>query len=465
MMQNACRRTDLGCARSGRFPVWMGALWLCLALAAPAAAGTIWDRVTETTLPNGLKVLLVEEPKAPVVTVQIWYKAGARNEPLGKGGLAHMMEHMMFKGTPKTGPKQFSIIVQRNGGQDNAHTARDAAAYYEDFAADRVNLGLELEADRMVNVLFEEKEFLPERDVVYEERRLRVEDQPSVTLGEVMRAVAFLAHPYGRPTIGWPSEIKGWTLQDAMQFYKTYYAPNTATLIVAGDIKKDEVLKKVTELFGSIPRGPEPPALVIPEEPPQIGERRIFVRKEAELPIFFAVHHVPNLTHPDSAPLSILTYVLGGGESARLHKKVVYELQLASYAGADYNPVYKDPFLFGLSAGPLPGKTAEEVERAIVAEVERVQNEPITDRELQKAKNQIEAEFVFAQDSVHMLANLLGAYESAASWKLLTTYVDGIRKVTAADVQRVAKQYIGPDNRTVAILIPTKLGGGAPPAK
>lgn len=451
-------------ARWSRIPVWLGALAFCVWLAAPAGAGTIWDRVTETVLPNGLKVLLVEEPKAPVVTVQIWYKAGARNEPLGKGGLAHMMEHMMFKGTPKTGPKQFSLIVQRNGGQDNAHTARDAAAYYTDFAADRVNLGLELEADRMVNVLFEEKEFLPERDVVYEERRLRIEDQPAVTLGEVMRATAFMAHVYGRPTIGWPSEIKGWTLQDAMWFYKTYYAPNTATLIVAGDIKKDEVLKKVTELFGPIPRGPAPPALVIPEEPQQIGERRVFVRKEAELPIFFAVHHVPNLTHPDSAPLNVLAYVLGGGESARLHKKVVYELQLASFAGADYNPVYKDPYLFGLSAGPLPGKTSEEVERAVLAEVERVRNEPVTDRELQKAKNQIEAEFVFAQDSVHMLANLLGAYESAASWKLLPSYLDGIRKVTAADVQRVAKQYVTTDNRTAAILIPTK-PGGAPGAK
>ena len=314
-MGDTWKPTDPGRAGAGRFPVWLAVLAVCAGLASPAAAGTIWDRVTETILPNGLKVLLIEEPKAPVVTVQIWYKAGARNEPLGKGGLAHMMEHMMFKGTPKTGPKQFSIIVQRNGGQDNAHTARDAAAYYTDFAADRVNLGLELEADRMVNVLFEEKEFLPERDVVYEERRLRFEDQPSATLGEVMRATSFMAHPYGRPTIGWPSEIKGWTLQDAKQFYQTYYAPNTATLIVAGDIKKDEVLKKITELFGSIPRGPEPPPMVIPQEPPQIGERRVFVRKEAELPIFFAVHHVPNLTHADSAALNVLAYVLGGGRA------------------------------------------------------------------------------------------------------------------------------------------------------
>jgi zinc protease len=191
----------------------------------------------------------------------------------------------------------------------------------------------------------------------------------------------------------------------------------------------------------------------------------VFVRKEAELPIVFAVHHVPTLAHPDSAPLSVLAYVLGGGESARLHRKVVYELRLASFAGADYNPVYKDPNLFGLSAGPLPGRSADEVERAVTAEVERIQTEPIPDRELQKAKNQIEAEFVFAQDSVHMLASLLGAYECAASWKLLPTYLDGIRAVTAADVQRVARQYLVADNRTVAILIPKRPGGGAPDAK
>jgi zinc protease len=442
---------------------WLSVLTLGFLLGAATAgiAGTLADRVVETTLENGLKVLLVEEPKSPVVSVQVWYKVGARNEPLGKGGLAHMLEHMMFKGTPKTGPKQFSQIVRRNGGVDNAHTAQDATAYYIDFAADRVRLALELEADRMVNVLFEEKEFLPERDVVAEERRLRIEDQPVATLAEVLRATAFLAHPYGRPIIGWPSEIKGYTLQDAVQLYKTYYAPNNATLIVAGDIQKDALLPTITELFGSIPRGPAPPPLTIPEEPRQLGERRVIVRKEAELPVLFAVHHVPNLTHPDSAPLSVLAYVLSGGQSARLHQKVVYEQQLATYVDADYSPVYKDPFLFSFSAGPLPGKTVEEVERAVFAEVERIQREPVTARELEKAKNQMEAEFVFAQDSVHTLAGLLGAYESAASWTLLRTYLDDIRKVTAADVSRVARQYLTPDNRTVATLVPIKPGGGA----
>jgi zinc protease len=191
-------------------------------------------------------------------------------------------------------------------------------------------------------------------------------------------------------------------------------------------------------------------------EPPQRGERRVSVKKEAELPLVFAVYHAPNLTHPDTHALEVLAYVLGGGQSARLHQGIVYEKQLASYASADYSGVHVDPYLFGLSAGPLPGKTAEEVEQALYAEVDRVQREPITDRELQKAKNQIESEFIFAQDSVHMLANLLGAWESVASWKLLAGYLDGIRKVTAVDVQRVARLYLTPDNRTAAILIPTK---------
>ena len=427
-------------------PGWIG---------PPALAANLADRVVETTLANGLKVLLVEEPKAPVVTIQVWYKVGSRNEPIGKSGVSHMIEHMMFKGTPTIGPKQFDLIVQRNGGQDNAQTTADYTAYYEDFAADRVLLGLELEADRMAHLLLDEKEFLPERQVVMEERRLRIEDQPANVLGEVMRATAFLAHPYRWPVIGWPSDIEGYTREDLVQYFHAHYAPNNAILIVAGDVKQDALLPKIQEFFGKIPRGPETPK-VVTVEPQQRGERRVYVKKDAELPIFFAVYHVPNLTHPDSFALDVLAYVLGGGQSSRLYQKVVYDKQLASYADADYSGDHADPYLFGLSAGPLPGKTAEEVEQAMYAEVERIQKEPVSDRELQKAKNQIASEFIFAQDSVHRLASLLGAYEAVASWRLLAGYLDGVRKVTAADVQRVAQEYLTQENRTAAILVPTK---------
>jgi len=440
----------------------MGVLFW-FALSAQAWAASLTNRVLETVLPNGLKVLLVEEPKAPVVTIQMWYKVGSRNEPIGKTGISHMLEHMMFQGTPTIGPKQFSLTVQRNGGVDNAYTTSDYTAYYQNFAADRVLFGLELEADRMAHLLIDEKQFQPERQVVIEERRLRIEDQPASVLGEVMRATAFLAHPYRWPVIGWLSDIEGYTREDLVQYYRTYYAPNNATLVVAGDIRKDELLPRIQALFGKIPRGPDPPK-VVTVEPPQQGERRVTVKKEAELPLVFVVYHAPNLTHPDTFALDILAYVLGGGRSARLHQRMVYEKQLASYASADYSGVHVDPYLFGLSAGPLPGKTAEEVEQALYAEVERVQREPITDRELQKAKNQLESEFIFAQDSVHQLATMLGSWESVASWRLLAGYLDGIRTVTAADVQRVARQYLMPEKRTVAILIPTKPAPPTAPA-
>jgi len=330
----------------------MGVLFW-FALSAQAWAASLTDRVFETVLPNGLKVLLVEEPKAPVVTIQVWYKVGSRNEPIGKTGISHMLEHMMFAGTPSIGPKQFSLTVQRNGGVDNAYTTSDYTAYYENFAADRVLFGLELEADRMAHLLIGEKQFQPERQVVIEERRLRIEDQPASVLGEVMRATAFLAHPYRWPVIGWLSDIEGYTREDLVQYYRTYYAPNDATLVVAGDIKKDDLLPRIQALFGKIPRGPDPPKLVT-VEPPQRGERRVSVKKEAELPLVFAVYHAPNLTHPDTYALDILAYVLGGGQSARLHQRIVYEKQLASYASADYSGVHVDPYLFGLSAGPLP---------------------------------------------------------------------------------------------------------------
>jgi zinc protease len=432
---------------------------LYFGLTAAASAGTLAERVFDTTLANGLRVLLAEEPKAPVVSIQVWYKVGSRNESIGKTGLSHMLEHMMFKGTPTIGPKQFDLLVTRNGGQDNAETATDYTAFYEDFAADRVELGLQLEADRMAHLSVAEEEFAPEHQVVLEERRLRIEDQPANLLSETMRATAFLAHSYRWPTIGWLSDMEAYTRDDVLAWYRTNYAPNNAILVVVGAIKKGETLSKIQALFGGIPRRPDPPK-VVTEEPLQIGERRVYVRKEAELPLYFAVHHVPNLTHPDSFALQVLAYILGGGESARFYQKAVYDKQLASFAGADYNPAHVDPYLFGFSAGPLPGKTVEEVEQVLYAEVERLIANPIPDRELQKAKNQIEAEFIFAQDSVHALAEMLGRYEAVASWKLLDGFLEGVRTVTAADVQRVAKQYLVQENRTVAILVPVTADAG-----
>ncbi len=411
--------------------------------------------VTEKVLPNGLKVLFKEEHKAPIVTFQIWYRVGSRNERLGKTGMSHLLEHMMFKGSKKYGPKQFSQTVQRNGGNDNAFTSKDYTAYFETFAADRIGISLDLESDRMQNLLVDPKEFLSERDVVKEERRMRTDDDPSSTMVEQMMAAAFIAHPYHWPVIGWMADINNITRDDLYDHYRTYYAPNNATIVVVGDFETKKLMAQIEKYFGAIPRGPNV-APVGAIEPKQLGERRIVVKKEAELPVIFAGYHTPNLKHPDSSALEVLQGVLSSGKSSRLYKSLVYEQQIALYAGGDYDNVATDPNLFYVYTGVMPGKKTEDVEKALYAEIEKLKTTPVTDEELQKSKNQIEAGFIMGQDSVFFQAMLLGQYETVAGWKLLEKYLDGIRAVTKEDVQRVAKEYFIEDNRTVGILVPIK---------
>ncbi len=412
-------------------------------------------KVTEKALPNGLKVLLLEEHKAPVVTFQIWYKVGSRNERLGKTGMSHLLEHMMFKGTKKYGPKQFSRTVQRNGGNDNAFTSKNYTAYFENLSADRLEIALDLESDRMQNLLLDPQEFLSERDVVMEERRMRYEDDPTNTMIEQMMATAFSAHPYQWPVIGWMADLQNLTRDDLEQHYRTYYAPNNATIVVVGDFETPKVLALVEKYFGTIPRGPAVPA-VGAVEPKQLGEKRVIVKQEAELPAIFAGYKAPNLKHPDSHALNVLQGILSSGKSSRLYTSLVYEKQIALYAGGDYDDVAVDPNLFYVYAGVMPGKTAPEVEQALFAEIERFKNEPVTDEELQKSKNQAEASFVMSRDSVFYQAMLLGQFETVADWRLLEKYLDGIRAVTKEDIQRVAREYFTEDNRTVGILVPIK---------
>jgi zinc protease len=411
--------------------------------------------VTEKVLPNGLKVLLREEHKAPVVTFQIWYKVGSRNERLGKTGVSHVLEHMMFKGTKKNGPKTFSQTVQRNGGNDNAFTSKDYTAYFENFASDRIGISLDLESDRMQNLLLDPKDALSERDVVKEERRMRTDDDPVSTMVEQMMSVAFSAHPYQWPVIGWMEDLSSITRDDLSNHYRTYYTPNNATIVVVGDFDTKTLLPSIEKYFGAIPRGPSVPA-VTAVEPKHLGERRVIVKKQAELPAVFAGYNVPTLKHHDTYALEVLQGVLSSGKSSRVYKSLVYEKQLALYAGGDYDNISTDPNLFSVYAGVMPGKTTEEVEKALYAELEKLKSEPITDEELQKAKNQIEASFIMGQDSIFYQAMLLGQFETVANWKLLETYVENIRAVTKEDVMRVAKEYFIEDSRTVGILIPLK---------
>jgi len=434
-----------------RYILAFGALWLLFAVSAFAQDMNVIEKV----LPNGLKVLLKEEHKAPVVTFQVWYKVGSRNEKLGTTGMSHLLEHMMFKGTKKYGPKTFSQTVQRNGGNDNAFTGKDYTAYFETFAADRIAISLDLESDRMQNLLIDPKEFEPERKVVMEERRMRTDDDPTSTMVEEMTAAAFIAHPYEWPVIGWMADIGNITRDDLYNHYRTYYAPNNATLVVVGDFNSGSLLTQIEKFFGKIPRGAAVPR-VAAIEPKQIGERRIIVKKEAELPAVFSGYHTPDIKHPDSYALEVLQGILSSGKSSRLYKSLVYEKQLALYAGGDYDNIANDPNLFYVYAGVMPGKSTDEVEKALYAEIEKFKTAPVSDEELQKAKNQIEAGFIMGQDSVFYQAMLLGQFETVANWKLLEKYVDSIRAVTREDIQRVAKLYFTEDNRTVGILVPIK---------
>jgi len=412
--------------------------------------------VFETTLANGLRVLLVEEHKAPVVTFHVWYRVGSRNEQPGRTGLAHLTEHMMFKGTVMVSGQEFNLIILRNGGQNNAFTTQDYTGYYMTFAADRIHIPLELEPDRMVELLLDPDEVNRERSVVMEERRLRTEDDPTGSLSEQLQAAAFDAHPYGNPVIGWMGDIRQLSREDIHTFYKTYYIPNNAVLLVVGDFDRTELLPKIHKAFGSIPRGPEPPS-VRSLEPPQRSERRVILKRtDAEVPSVTAVYHVPNLTDPDNYALKVLEGILAGGKSARLHHHLVYEKQLALHAGAYYSRLTVDPELFYLYASVLPGKTVAELEQALYAEIEKLQTELVSEPELQKAKNQLEADVLFAQDSIMSLAWQLGSYEMVAGWRYWKAFLPGVRAVTREDIRQVARKYFAPENQTVGILLPHK---------
>jgi zinc protease len=408
-----------------------------------------------------LKVILLENQKAPLITFQIWYRVGSRNEEWGKTGLSHMLEHMMFKGTEKVGPEEFSRIIQENGGNDNAFTSRDYTAYFENLSADRIQIALDLESDRMQNLVLREEDFRTERMVVMEERRLRTEDNPQAYVQEQLEATAFQIQSYHWPTIGWMEDIGRFTLEDLKSYYRTYYNPVNAFLLVVGDFKKEELLPRIEKAFGSYPKGAMPNQ-ERDKDPPQNGERRIFVKKEAQLPYIVMGYHVPNLRKPDSYVLEVIEVILSGGKSSRLYQSLVREKRLVLSAAADHSLLSRDPSLFYLSADLLPGKDVTEVEKALDQEVERLQREPVGERELEKAKNQLEASFIFRQDSIFYQAMLLAQHEIALNWSAIDDYIPCIRKVSAEDIQRVAKQYLIPDNRTVGILIPLPPQEGKP---
>ena len=414
--------------------------------------------VQEVTLENGLKVLVKEDHRAPVVVSQIWYKVGASDEPDGQTGIAHVLEHMMFKGTARYPAGAFSRIIAENGGRENAFTGADYTTYFQQLEKSRLPVAFELEADRMQNLLLDDKEFAKEVRVVMEERRLRTDDQPEALAFEKFMATAFTTHSYKNPIIGWMRDLEALTIDDVRAWYRRWYVPNNATLVVVGDVNPREVIALAREHFGKIPSRPVERTR-IPPEPAQTEMRRSTLKAPAQVPNLVLGFHVPVYTangdNAEAYALQVLSGVLDGGQSARFERELVRNQEIAASIGSGYNAATKNPTLFIISATPARAHTVKELEAAIRAQLKRVQDEPVAESELERVKAQVAAGNVFQRDSIFYQAMQMGTLETVGlDWRMLNRYVDSIQAVTAAQVQAVAKKYLTESNLTVTVLEP-----------
>jgi zinc protease len=425
------------------------------------AVGSAQAAVTDVTLGNGMRVIVQEDHRAPVMVSQVWYRAGSMDEFNGTTGVAHVLEHMMFKGTQDVPPGEFSKKIAAAGGRENAFTSRDHTAYFQQMQRDRLELAMQLEADRMTNLVISEELFAKEIQVVMEERRLRTDDQPQSVVYERLMASAYQTHPYRRPIIGWMDDLQNMSGQDARDWYARWYAPNNATLVVAGDVQADAVVALAQKYFGGLP------ARVLPErkpqlEPVQVGGKRIVVKAPAQTPYLLMSWHAPVLKdwQKDTTPyaLQILAGVLSGNDSARLQKSLVKTRQVAVNASAGYDPVSRGPGMFMIDATPAPGKSVAMLEQAIRREIERVQREGISAAELARVKAQVIAADVYQRDSLFYQAMQLGEYAIAGlPPEALARRVDKLRAVTTQDVQAAAQQWLKDDQLSVAELDPQTL--------
>jgi zinc protease len=439
----------------------MSAVVLVVALAA-------CSKVHETTLDNGLKVVVKQDHRSPVVVSQIWYKVGSVDEPDGLTGISHVLEHMMFKGTSNLKAGEFSRIIAENGGRENAFTSRDYTAYFQQLEKSRLEVSFRLEADRMQNLLLDPEEVRKEVQVVMEERRLRTDDRPEGLLYERFMETAYTTHSYRHPVIGWMRDLERITLEDLRDWYRRFYAPNNATLVVVGDVKPREVFALARRHFGPIPRSDLEPVRPEPE-PPQREERRVRVKAPAEVPSLLMGFHAAKIRGdgPDWEPyaLQVLSGILDGGNSARFARELVRGRAVAASAGTDYRPYARDPVQVLFSGTPARGRGIAELEAALLDQIERLKAEPVTGEELDRVKAQVVAAEVYGRDSVFYQAMQIGTLETVGlDWRLMDDYVPRIRAVTAEQVQAVAKKYLVPENRTVAILDPQPQSGGKRPA-
>lgn len=440
-------------------------LMLMLILPASAFAGI---SVQEYKLDNGLKLLVQEDHRSPVVVSQVWYRAGSMDEVNGKTGVAHVLEHMMFKGTQKIKAGQFSRIIAEAGGKENAFTGTDYTCYFQQLEKSKLPLSFELEADRMANLQLTKEEFDKEIKVVMEERRWRTDDKPQAMVNEAFQATAYHVHPYARPVVGFMNDLENMTYEDAREWYNHWYAPNNATLVVVGDVKADEVYKLAQQYFGKLT--PKTlPARKPQVEPAQTGERSIIVKAPAKQPYLLMGYHAPAVVDPakDWEPyaLEVLAGVLSGNSAARLNQALVRNTQVAVDASAGYDSLSRGRLaLFELDGTPSEGKTVAELKAALLDQIEKVKTSGVTAEELDRVKAGVIAADVYQRDSMFYQAMQIGTVETIGfSWKILDDNSAKLRAVTSEQVQAVAKKYLVADNLTVAILDPQPIDPNAKP--
>lgn len=424
--------------------------------------------IQEFKLDNGLKLIVQEDHRSPVVVSQVWYRAGSLDEVNGKTGVAHVLEHMMFKGTKQVKSGQFSRLIAAAGGKENAFTSTDYTCYFQQLEKSHLPLSFKLEADRMANLQLTDEEFAKEIKVVMEERRWRTDDKPQSKVNEAFQGTVYRAHPYSRPVIGFMNDLENMTAADAREWYNNWYAPNNATLVVVGDVKAEEVYKLAKQHFGKL----KPKVLPVRKpqvEPEQIGERRVVVKAPAKLPYLLMGYHVPALMNPDTDwepyALEVLAGVLSGNPAARLNQRLVRESKLAIDASAGYDLMSRGrQSVFAMDATPSEGKTVADVEAALIEQIENIKKSGVTTEELERVKAGVIAADVYQRDSMFYQGMQIGTIETIGfSWKILEDYPKKLRAVTPEQVQAVAKKYLLKDNLTIATLDPQPIDPNAKP--
>lgn len=432
-------------------------------LLAPCLLAAAHANPYETTLKNGLRVIVKEDHRAPTAVQMVWYRIGSIDEQDGNSGVAHVLEHMMFKGTPSIGPGEFNRRVAAVGGKDNAFTSRDYTAYFQQVPSEKLADVMQLEADRMRHLDVSPEEFAQEIKVVMEERRMRTDDAPEAKLFEQMNAVAFQTHPYRRPIIGWMSDLENMTAADAKAWYDTWYVPNNAYVVISGDVEHQAVFELAEKYYGALEGHALPPRKPLGETA-QEGIRRIAVKAPAELPVLIMGYKVPVLRdiEKDSAPyaLEMLAAVLDGHEAARFKKKLVRENRIALDIDIDYESTVRGPGMFYFSGTPAEGHSAADLEAALRAEIALIQKDGVSDAELKRARAQLVAGQIYKQDSMFGQAMEIGQHESAGvPYQKIGRLLEKLQQITAADIQAVARRYFGDDTLTVGVLDPQPMDG------